>query len=157
MKSPVSVIDRQKKHRTYSRSIRQLSRRALQALGREGWELGVSFVSPRLMRRLNRQFRGIDRPTDVLSFGEPDHELLPGTAESSAEPHSTPRILGEIVIAPEVAHRNARQGRIKFQRELHALVLHGILHLCGYDHETDNGEMWLLERKLRRRLLTNRL
>jgi probable rRNA maturation factor len=134
-----------------------LARRALQALGREGWEVCITFVSLALMRRLNQQFRGIDRPTDVLSFGEPERDGGSERVKPVNEQNSTAMILGDIVIAPEVAHRNARQARMATRRELQSLVLHGILHLCGYDHETDNGEMQRLERELRRRLLTNRV
>ena len=91
---------------------------------------------------LNRLHRGKDYATDVLSFsyeGERDDGLM---------------FLGEIVIAPEVACENARRWNSLPERETRKLLVHGILHLLGYDHEADRGEMnRLQERLLRRRLL----
>ena len=91
----------------------------------------------RAVRALNARYRGQDRPTDVLSF--------PGGG-SEAE-------LGDIVISVETADRNARAQRRTLAQELDVLALHGFLHVLGYDHETDDGTMDRLERRLRRRLL----
>lgn len=91
------------------------------------------------IQELNRDFRGYDRPTDVLSF--PAGETPP-----DAEPY-----LGDIVISVETAGRQARRRSDSLQRELRVLALHGFLHLLGYDHETDDGEMRRVEYRLRRR------
>ena len=91
----------------------------------------IALVSNARMRVLNRMFRGTDRPTDVLSFDDPD------------------RPLGEIAIATGVARRQAREARHTQLAELRILALHGLLHLLGYDHERDNGEMHRLEQRLR--------
>jgi probable rRNA maturation factor len=99
----------------------------------------VRFVGDAGMRRLNRVFRGLDRPTDVLSF--------PG-AQSPEGRH-----LGDVVVSIPHARRQAREEGHSLDRELRELVLHGILHCLGHDHETDDGEMDRLERRLRRRLL----
>ena len=111
-------------------------------------------VSDEKMRSLNRFFRAKDRPTDVLAFptsggptlgGEPLLETEVETAE--AEPY-----LGDIVISVETAKRQAERRRGSLPRELKTLLLHGFLHLLGYDHENDRGEMRRLEYRLRRRL-----
>jgi probable rRNA maturation factor len=94
--------------------------------------LGVRFVGDREMRRVNRQFRGQDKTTDVLSF--------PGE-----EPH-----LGDILVSVPMARRQAAAAAHGVGGELKTLLLHGILHCLGYDHETDRGEMERLERRLRR-------
>jgi probable rRNA maturation factor len=96
----------------------------------------VAFLDDASMRALNRRYRRKDRPTDVLSF--PDGEQ---------------GRLGDIAIATPTARRQARRRRHGAAHETRLLLLHGFLHLLGYDHETDEGEMTLLERSLRRELL----
>lgn len=111
-----------------------------------GAQVTVVFVRDRRIRELNRRFRNKDYPTDVLSFpagGEPDE--APGLSEE--------HYLGDIVISTETAMRQAKEAKQTFEREIEELVIHGVLHLCGYNHETDNGEMNRLELKLRKRLL----
>ena len=88
------------------------------------------------MRKLNREYRGFDKPTDVLSFASDDEADV---------------YLGDIVISVDTAERQAsRRGSI-LSRELRVLTLHGLLHLMGFDHESDDGEMRRLEYRLRRR------
>jgi probable rRNA maturation factor len=94
--------------------------------------LGVRFSGDREMRRVNRGFRGKDKTTDVLSFpGDGGH-------------------LGDILISVPTARRQAEAAGHPVERELKVLLLHGILHCMGYDHETDDGTMERLEKKLRR-------
>jgi probable rRNA maturation factor len=93
------------------------------------------------VRTLNRDYRGKDYATDVLSF--PDEET-PGVK-------GIPRHLGDIVIARGVATRQAREAGHALATELRILALHGLLHLLGYDHERDAGEMARVEKRLRRR------
>jgi probable rRNA maturation factor len=102
-------------------------------------EVAVALVSDRRMRRLNRSYRGVDRATDVLSFG------AGGPAPSPV------RVLGDIVIATGVAARQAREARHSVATEYRVLALHGLLHLLGYDHDRDGGRMARAERRLRRR------
>jgi probable rRNA maturation factor len=102
---------------------------------------GVRFVDDSEMRRLNRRFRGRDYPTDVLSF--------PGE-DSSDSCH-----LGDVVIAVPTARRQAAAGGSPERQEIRTLLLHGVLHCLGYDHETDRGEMERLEGRLRKRWLTD--
>ena len=109
----------------------------------------VAVVGDARVRALNRQYRGVDRATDVLSFPAEDA----GTASrsgSGARPQSVgERLLGDIVIARGVARRQARQAGHAEATELRVLALHGLLHLLGYDHERDAGTMARVERRLR--------
>lgn len=98
----------------------------------------IALVSDRKMRELNREFRGKDSTTDVLSFPfEPDE------FDDGAEN------LGDIVISLEQAALQAAENGLTLENEVKQLILHGILHLCGYDHETDDGEMNAREMELR--------
>ncbi len=110
---------------------------------------GVRFAGDRAMRRLNREFRGIDSTTDVLSFpgdtGGPDAGG-PDAGGPDAGGH-----LGDIVISVPAARRQAAAAGHDPARELRILLLHGVLHCLGHDHEVDGGEMERLERRLRRR------
>jgi probable rRNA maturation factor len=97
--------------------------------------VNVLVTSSARMRSLNRRFRGQDKTTDVLSF--------------PAEPGERPAIAGEIALSAEIAAQNARVLRHSPAEEVKILVLHGILHLRGYDHERDRGQMAKREKKLR--------
>jgi probable rRNA maturation factor len=99
--------------------------------------MGVLFTSDRGIRRLNHSYRQRDAATDVLSF--------PG--EESPEG----RHLGDVVVSVPTARRQARQEGHSVEKELEALLLHGLLHCLGYDHQTDDGTMERLERRLRQR------
>lgn len=101
----------------------------------------VAFISDRRMKQLNQFFRGKNSTTDVLSF---PHE------SDVFEPHSNN--LGDIVISIEQAQKQAIENGLTLEVEIKQLILHGLLHLCGYDHETDNGEMNARELELRDKL-----
>ena len=103
-------------------------------LGVQEREFSVVLITDETMREYNRRYRGFDKPTDVLSFrGE---QLY----------------LGDILISSETAYNQARHSRtLTFEKNVRRLILHGLLHLMGYDHEIDNGEMRTIERRLRRR------
>ncbi len=100
--------------------------------------VNVLLTSSAEMKSLNRRFRGKDKPTDVLSF--------PG------DPGAPKKIAGEIAISAEIATKNARALGHSPVQEVKILVLHGVLHLCGYDHECDNGQMARREKQLRAKL-----
>ena len=117
---------------------RRFLNRALQLAGGRARELSLVICGDRRMRTLNRRYRGRDKTTDVLSF--PPGE---GAAEG---------FLGDLVVSAPEARRQARAARVPFRSVMEKLLLHGLLHLLGYDHETDRGEMDALEAKLRRRL-----
>lgn len=132
----VVVVDRLRRRRADASRLRRVLRGAAVALGVRG-ELSLVLAGDRLLRRLNRDYRGKDRPTDVLSF--------PGDGGEAG--------LGDVVISVETAGRNARGLGRTLGQELDVLALHGFLHVLGYDHETDDGRMDRLEGRLRRRLL----
>lgn len=132
-----------------ARRIRPWLEPLIAELAPDATSLVVRFVSDREMRELNRTYRQQDRPTDVLTFpgepfpGEPfPVQLFPG----EADPH-----LGDVVISVPTARRQAAVRGHDVERELRVLVLHGVLHCLGYDHETDDGEMESLEDRLRSR------
>jgi probable rRNA maturation factor len=105
------------------------------AVAPQARSLGVRFSGDREVRRLNRTYRGKDKTTDVLSF--------PG--DLAADGH-----LGDILISVPVARLQAAAAGHSTEREIKILLLHGVLHCMGYDHEADEGEMERLERRLRR-------
>ena len=112
--------------------------------------VNVLITTSRDLRSLNRQFRGKDEPTDVLSF--PAEERGKPVSVRTRVRELRGEFLGDIAISPAVARRNAHSVGRSLSGEIHALILHGILHLLGYDHETDRGEMDRVEGRLRRRL-----
>jgi probable rRNA maturation factor len=120
-------------------------------------EVTVALVSDTRMRVLNRAYRGKDYATDVLSFPTAEPGLTPRRARPSpkARPYTVAEdiggSLGDIVIATGVARRQASEAGHAFGTELRLLALHGMLHLLGYDHETDAGEMQRVEARLRRK------
>jgi len=112
----------------------------------------VAFISDDRMRKLNHTFRGVDRTTDVLSFGMSDAFTHDPTSDFPAEitPEGvTHTALGDIVISAEQAAKQAAENGLSLEAEIKQLILHGVLHLCGYDHETDDGEMNTRELELR--------
>jgi len=118
--------------------------RARQAAGLKGM-VDILVTSNSEMKSLNRRFRGKDKPTDVLSFpaGDGGHGKQSGVEEEFA---------GEIAISAEIAAENARELGHSAREEIKILVLHGLLHLRGYDHESDHGQMLRRESQLRARL-----
>jgi probable rRNA maturation factor len=140
-------------------SVRALGRfaaRAQRAAGVRG-EVDVLITSNAELRRLNRRFRGKDTATDVLSFSL-DDETHHGGTETRRNSSSKPSALlclrgfptGNIAISAEVAAGNARRLGHSAVDELKILILHGLLHLAGYDHELDGGQMARAEARLRR-------
>jgi probable rRNA maturation factor len=130
------VIDRQRTRRIAHARLRRIVAGAGRAMKAAG-EVALLLTGDRAVRALNRRYRGKDKPTDVLSF--------PGAGGEAG--------LGDIVISVETAARNAREHGRTLPQELDILALHGFLHVLGYDHETDDGTMDRIERRLRRRLL----
>ncbi len=121
-----------------ARRLRPWLVRLLAALAPQAESFGVRFCSDREMRRVNRELRGQDKTTDVLSF--------PGEAASLEDNH-----LGDVLICVPMARRQAAAAgdhRHTAEREIKTLLLHGVLHCLGHDHETDEGEMDRLERRL---------
>jgi probable rRNA maturation factor len=132
----VVFLDRQRRRRVQPGRVRRVLRAAARDLGVSG-ELAVVLAGDRTLRSLNARYRGKDKPTDVLSF--------PGPGGDAG--------LGDVVISLDTAARNARALGRTLPQEVDVLALHGFLHVLGYDHETDDGTMDRLERRLRRKLL----
>ncbi len=105
--------------------LRRAALAALDGAGVRSGHLAIAFVGPERIRRLNHDHRALDRPTDVLSFPVDENG-----------PSAGPRELGDVVICPE------------HTEDLTEAVVHGVLHLCGYDHETDDGEMLALQARV---------
>ena len=125
-------VDVRRSVRAWAPPRRDLAVWADTALGRRaaGREIGVSLVGPAESRRLNARFRGRDKPTNVLSFPVAD---LPSSV-AGAEP----RPLGDLVICPQVLCSEAREQKKSLRAHWAHLVVHGSLHLIGYDHERDS-------------------
>lgn len=132
----VLIVNRQRRHRIKVERLRAILAEAGRSMKVSG-EVALVFAGDRLLHRLNRDYRFKDKPTDVLSF------------ESQGEDMG----LGDIFISVETARANARRFARTLDRELEILALHGFLHILGYDHETDDGEMEAIEKRLRARLL----
>ncbi|HTF37579.1 MAG TPA: rRNA maturation RNase YbeY [Blastocatellia bacterium] len=146
----IEVVNRQRLARIDARRVARLADTTLGAVGRADANLTVAFVRDRVIRDLNSKFRGTDRVTDVLSFPAEDElghasDLFIGSGGSE--------FLGDIVVSTDTALKQADDAGHSFEREVNELVIHGVLHLCGYDHETDRGQMNRLELRLRRKLL----
>ncbi|MBX3297710.1 MAG: rRNA maturation RNase YbeY [Acidobacteria bacterium] len=166
------IVNLQRKVKLEARGYAGFLAEALAAIEEaEGGEAAVAFVSDRRMRELNKLFRGKDATTDVLSFPhEPDDFEVQSASFSSPDAQSASfsssdsetlttddrqppaAFLGDIVISAEQAARQAAAARLPLELEIKQLILHGLLHLCGYDHETDTGEMNARELALRNKL-----
>ena len=140
MTQPI-VVNLQRKVKVQSDDFRSFVKACDSIDEAAGKTFSIAFISDRRMKELNQFFRGKDTTTDVLSFPhEPD------------EFDSDKTNLGDIVISAEQAQRQAKENGLTLDDEIKQLILHGILHLCGYDHETDNGEMNTREIELRDKL-----
>jgi rRNA maturation RNase YbeY len=138
----IEIVNRQRGRAVDPARWREFGEKALRAIGSEASGATIAFVSDRAMRDLNRRFRGRVGTTDVLSF--------PSEQDEFEKPEGLS--LGDVVISAEQAARQAAEHGLEFDEEVAQLILHGLLHLCGYDHEADDGEMNALELRLRRRL-----
>lgn len=136
------IINNQRKFKLDWQIFQTFAEKAIEDIEEtENKSTTIAFISDRKMRELNKQFRGKNSTTDVLSFPFEADEF-----EIEADN------LGDIVISIEQAKKQAVENNLDIELEIKQLILHGILHLCGYDHETDNGEMNRRELELRKRL-----
>ena len=138
----IEIINRQRKFPIAAARWKTFAAKALKVLPVENASATVVFVSDRAMAELNRRWRGKRGTTDVLSFP---------AAQDKFE-KSEGLNLGDVVISVEQAARQAKENKLSLNTEVAQLILHGLLHLCGYDHATDKGEMNRLELRLRKRL-----
>ena len=133
----IEVVNRQRRLKVDTDAWAMFAENALRAIGKHESSATIAFVSDKSIRKLNQQFRSIDKATDVLSFPADGPDELN---------------LGDIAVSVDTATAQAKENGLSFDDEIAQLILHGLLHLSGYDHETDSGEMNKLELKLRKRL-----
>ena len=131
----IEVVNRQRRQKIVLQPWKEMAEKILQAIGGQHSSATIAFVSDKTIRELNNQFRGIDKATDVLSFPADEDDNL-----------------GDIAISVDTAATQCAENGLTLNEEIAQLMLHGLLHLSGYDHETDNGEMNRLELKLRKQL-----
>lgn len=136
--SELVVRNLQRRHPIDRRRLAGFLAEVASSLGAREVDATLALVGDERIRELNRQFRGFDEATDVLSF-----------------PSSLP-YLGDIVVSVDTAERQARRRGTTLALQLQVLALHGFLHLLGYDHESDSGEMRRLEYRMRRKFRLTR-
>jgi probable rRNA maturation factor len=144
------VLNQQNKVAVSLATVRAFVQRLRAALRLGRREFNICFVDDREIERLNAVFLGRRRPTDVLSF--PWQEARARERTTGVSNAEFANFLGDVVISAETARRNARREGHSTRNEIRWLILHGLLHLLGYDHERDRGEMTSLELSLRERL-----
>ena len=115
------------------RTVRRRGERILEAAAKEGRELSILLCDDRFIQELNRTYRNLDKPTDVLSFSMTEGEALT----------SCPELLGDVIISVETAARQAEDAGLTPIAEVTSLLIHGVLHLLGYDHQQDEHEEWM--------------
>ena len=146
------ILNRQHEERVALRPLESFLRRVQRELGLKPSDLTVCLVSDAGMARLNQDFRRKQGPTDVLSFPAAANRkpvrFRPRMHVTNSGRHE---YLGDIAISPATARRYAKKQKRPLASELRVLILHGVLHLLGYDHESDDGQMDRIERKLRKR------
>lgn len=149
---PISIFVRTRAYVVDVRRIRKLAQLGLAALGVADKDLSISIVNSAEIRRLNRDFRGKDKATDVLSFPQLEfaRPLLPEAVPSTASKRHKvakqrpPVALGDLVISVPQAAANARSIGQSLDREVAFLIVHGLLHLCGHDHIRKKDERVML-------------
>ena len=145
------ILNRQRAVRAARRPLELFLRQAKHELGLDEAGVTVCLVSDVEIARMNETFRRKKGPTDVLSFPTVA-QRRPARLPRGSGRVKPGQYLGDIAISPATARRYAKKNGRKLSSELRVLILHGVLHLLGYDHETDRGEMDRVERKLRKRL-----
>jgi probable rRNA maturation factor len=136
------IVNRQRRVPIAIDPLQQFYERVQSELGFAPESVTIQLISDDSMARLNQTYRKKRGPTDVLSFPANGHRRRTGAGE----------YIGDIAISPETARRNARRFSRSLPKEMRILILHGMIHLAGFDHETDHGEMDRFERRLRKRL-----
>ena len=138
----IEVVNRQRRRKINAKEWREFAEKALHAISKDDKDATIVFVSDAAIKKLNHQFRGKPQATDVLSF--------PSAAEAFEAEQQ--KHLGEVVISVQRAAAQANDNGLSVTNEVKQLILHGLLHLSGYDHETDRGQMNRLELRLRKQL-----
>jgi probable rRNA maturation factor len=148
------ILNRQRTVRVARPALESFLRRVRRQLGLGAAQVTVCLVSDAEIARMNESFRKKKGPTDVLSFPAISRRRpmrLPVRRSARRSARNRAQFLGDIAISPATARRNAKEYGRPLPVELQILILHGVLHLLGYDHETDTGQMERVEQRLRRR------
>ena len=124
--------------RVNKKSLKQVAEKVLKGENRKGSDLSIVLVGPTRIQSLNKKYRSKDRPTDVLAFGQ--SQKFPVIPRGRRE-------LGEIIICPRVVRRNAKRFNSTFKKEMARVLIHGALHLFGYDHEKGRKQAKKMEEK----------
>ncbi|RLB05453.1 MAG: rRNA maturation RNase YbeY, partial [Deltaproteobacteria bacterium] len=122
----------------HSQELEKKARKILSALGYTEAELSIALVDEQLMAELNEKYRGYSKPTNVLSFSMSEGDF----------PHLHPEVLGDVVICVPVAKREAEEGSLTLEQRLTELLVHGILHLVGFDHEKSEKDAEKMKKKM---------
>ena len=137
----ILIKNQQKTIKINQRKIREIVKKALQFLKvDEKTEISILFTDDKFIRSLNNKYRGIDKSTDVLSFSLWEGSVK--TPESESD-----KLLGDIIISVETAQRQADKLNHSREKELAVLLIHGLLHLTGYDHEKDKDYKIMQEKE----------
>jgi probable rRNA maturation factor len=131
------LIDNQQKKRVQTQFIRQKTKQILNALGCDAHEISLVVTDNDQIRELNRTYRGKDKPTNVLAFPMQEGEFA----------DITPGLLGDLVLSCETAQKEANDAGITLEERMSQLLVHGILHLLGFDHEQGESEAREMEDK----------
>lgn len=154
------ILNRQRAVRVVRRQLEEFLGKVERELGLDEADVTVCLVSDAEIARMNEAFRKKKGPTDVLSFPAAKLKQTGAAAKrreniytefAERTEDTEKKYLGDIAIAPLTARRYAKKNGRSLNNELRVLILHGVLHLLGYDHETDHGEMDRIENKMRRR------
>jgi probable rRNA maturation factor len=149
---PVVVAMRGRRSPMLARHLGRTATRLLDTLRLEGAELSLVLVSDEVMHTLNHRWRGKDRTTDVLAFPQEDdvHEGVAGPGRAARTSSTLPeRLLGDVVISVDTARKQAEERGHTIGTEAERLLVHGVLHLIGYDHERSPAEARRMQRKER--------
>jgi probable rRNA maturation factor len=126
----IQIENRQKKQRVSLRQLRKVAQKILSVSGCPDAELSVLIVGDRRIRQINREYLQRDKATNVISFAQQEGQVIGGER----------CVLGDVVISAETAARDAGEAGLPLASELYFLLMHGILHLLGYDHERSGAE-----------------
>ncbi len=150
----IEIINNQRKIKIKVEGFQEYTEKVIETIPVANGKIAtIAFVSNKKMRELNKSFRGKNSTTDVLSFpfeAEKFEKLSEPSALANA--YFGADNLGDIIISVEQAGRQAEENNLNLETEIKQLILHGVLHLCGYDHEQDAGEMNELELHFRDKL-----
>lgn len=140
-----NIFNRQRKHAVSVPRLEKFSHKLCRHLKLPHCSFTLILSNDRKIRQLNREFRQKDQPTDILTF--------PASPTDRNDDPFENRSLGDMMVSVETAYRQAIRQKHSLEREIDILLIHGVLHLLGYDHETDQGQMNRKERRVQRQLL----